>query len=325
MAPRPGAKLKKVLKPGGPKKAARVVSIDEIPELPAGAAPADGVVVDSAPVPAGGHGTGALPRSKKKTPAHIKAALDRALATSEGKEPPKLDTTGVDPLLVKGMERKEAKEAAEAGDPLPESLISYAKYIPVPEEASKGGRPSEYKTDYCALARRYLANGATMIELADLLGISTRTLNRWEAEHLEFRLATHEGHKENEDMKTANVKRSLYQNASGYHHRIEKLFHHKGEVLRVEQIEFVPGNVTAQQFYLANKAPEEFRHRPEPPTGAGNDGNQMQMLEMARAVAYLLGQGMQLQAMTQASVGQPEKSPASHTQPQKVIDGHPGD
>src|SRR3569623_1989931 len=55
------------------------------------------------------------------------------------------------------------------------------------------GRPSPYKPDFARIAERLCRNGATDIEVADILGISVRTFYRWCLLHDEFTAAVRVG------------------------------------------------------------------------------------------------------------------------------------
>lgn len=54
---------------------------------------------------------------------------------------------------------------------------------------TKTGRPSLYKPEYCDEAINFMANGCSIIELSQHLGVGTTTIYRWEEEHSEFREA----------------------------------------------------------------------------------------------------------------------------------------
>src|SRR5690606_9591061 len=93
------------------------------------------------------------------------------------------------------------------------------------KEKSKGGRPTDYRPEYCELARNYCLLGAKDTELAVFFGVSESTLNLWKKEHPEFSESIKEG-KEEAD---ARVAQSLYHRATGYSHPEEKIFNHNGE------------------------------------------------------------------------------------------------
>jgi hypothetical protein len=59
--------------------------------------------------------------------------------------------------------------------------------------------------------------GFTDQELADLFGVSVRTINIWKARHVDFLQALKAGKTEADDR----VERALYQKAIGYSHSVE--------------------------------------------------------------------------------------------------------
>ncbi len=292
----------------------RIPEIPEIESLPESAAPVE-IVVDSAPVPkAGGPGTGALPRSKKPTPAHVKAALARAEATSAGKEAPKVDETGVDPALKaefgEGAEEAKAETAAKAAEALadlPARMGGADVYVikSFPEEVYTEEAPDQ--------AREACLNGATDHDLADIFRVSLRTIFRWKAKHVSFRQAIHLGTKEFRENQNDNVERGLYQRATGYIQRTEKVMQFKGQVMRVQQDEHVPADVGAAKHWLANRRPDEWKVDPETGNvpGAAEALVGMQVMELARRMGMLLLTGAQAEEAIELEAET------------VVVDGHP--
>jgi hypothetical protein len=319
----PHGPRKRTLKPGKRPKTARVARreikkamkaeeipvIPEVEHLPEGATALGDVVVESAPVVTGGPTTGALPRKKRDVPAHIKAAVARAEATSKGKDLPAPDETGVDPALVaeygsaapKPRKDRKAKEpAASPVPPGPEEkpdpatlpkLVGGALLFELPKTT---GRDTEYEEHFPDMAKELCTNGATDFDLADLFEVSVRTIYRWKAKHIAFRQAIYLGSHAYQAAQNENVERSLYQRATGYVQPVEKIMSFQGQIMRVETTEFVPGDVAAAKHWLANRRPDQWKVDPDKSSGGTNpDGTvTMSMIEMARAVAYALGQGM---------------------------------
>ena len=86
------------------------------------------------------------------------------------------------------------------------------------------GRPSPYKPAFTRIAERLCRNGATDIEVADILGISVRTFYRWCLLHEEFTAAVRTGKEAADDR----VERALYQRAVGYDYVAQKIVTPKG-------------------------------------------------------------------------------------------------
>lgn len=85
------------------------------------------------------------------------------------------------------------------------------------------------------LLEGWARDGLTEKEIAEVLGISHRTLTRWKQSHPELAGALRQG-KEAVDYK---VESALLQNA-------------------------LNGNTSAQQFWLRNRRPDRWKEKPEP-------------------------------------------------------------
>jgi hypothetical protein len=125
------------------------------------------------------------------------------------------------------------------------------------------GRPSPYKPDFARIAERLCRNGATDIEVADILGISVRTFYRWCLLHDEFTAAVRTG----KDAADDRVERALYQRAVGYDYTAEKIVTPKGggPVVMFYTMH-VPADVRAAMHWLAIRRPTPWARAPEPDT-----------------------------------------------------------
>ena len=125
------------------------------------------------------------------------------------------------------------------------------------------GRPSPYKPDFARIAQRLCRNGATDIEVADILGISVRTFYRWCLLHEEFTAAVRVG----KDAADDRVERALYQRAVGYDHVAEKIVTPKGGgPVAVPYNMHIPADVRAALHWLAIRRPRPWARVPEPNT-----------------------------------------------------------
>jgi hypothetical protein len=125
------------------------------------------------------------------------------------------------------------------------------------------GRPSPYKPEFARIAQRLCRNGATDIEVADILGISVRTFYRWCLLHDEFTAAVRVG----KDAADDRVERALYQRAVGYDYVAEKIVTPKGGgPVAVPYNMHVPADVRAALHWLAIRRPKPWARLPEPPT-----------------------------------------------------------
>ena len=107
------------------------------------------------------------------------------------------------------------------------------------------------------MAKLMTEQGALKTEIADALGISYRTLRNWELQYEELFHALNA----DEVVLTKNVERSVYQRATGYEFASEKVFQHKGEIVRAPIVEHCPPDIGAAEFWLTNRAPDRWQKR----------------------------------------------------------------
>jgi len=123
------------------------------------------------------------------------------------------------------------------------------------------GRPSPYKPDFARIAERLCRNGATDLEVADILGVSVRTFYRWCLLHDEFTAAVRTGKGAADDR----VERALYQRAVGYDYAAEKIVTPKGGgPVVMPYMMHVPADVRAAMHWLAIRRPKPWARVPEP-------------------------------------------------------------
>lgn len=124
---------------------------------------------------------------------------------------------------------------------------------------SKTGRPTAYKPEFAEIARRACLIGFTDQELAELLGVTVRTLGNWKHQHEEFLQALKAG----KDVADDRVERSLYERATGYRVEAVKIFMPAGaeEPVYAPYIENHAPDTTAAIFWLKNRRPEQWRDK----------------------------------------------------------------
>lgn len=124
-----------------------------------------------------------------------------------------------------------------------------------------GGRPTDYRPEYCQEAQSLCENGATDQELAEYFEVSSRTIYRWKAEYPEFCQALKTG----KEVADERVERSLYHKAVGYSHEAVKIFMPAGatEPVYAKYTEHVPPDTTAAIFWLKNRRGEHWRDKSE--------------------------------------------------------------
>lgn len=154
-------------------------------------------------------------------------------------------------------------------------LVNYAKYRPIMAEKKgkhPGGRPTRYSpTFHPRLAKALAFRGLNDEQIAEEMDIHPATYYRWKEKYPEFCEAIGVG-KTEPDLK---VEQSLYKNAVGYvstevHREMmtadldgwpEPLPETPVKVKTIRRE--VPGNVSAQIFWLKNRVPDKWRDKRE--------------------------------------------------------------
>lgn len=120
-----------------------------------------------------------------------------------------------------------------------------------------GGRPSKFKLEFVAQARKLCDLGATDEDLADFFSVSIRTISNWKSEQPEFLQALKAG----KDQADDRVERSLYQRAIGYTHDATHFSSFQGKVTATAYRNHCAPDVVAQIFWLKNRRPDQWRDK----------------------------------------------------------------
>lgn len=130
-----------------------------------------------------------------------------------------------------------------------------------PEDKLPVGRPSLFKPEYAAQAKKLCELGATDADLAEAFQVNTTTIWRWQSEYPEFCKSLKAGKAEADDI----VERSLFQRARGYTFDAVKIFMPKDATAPVyaPYREHAPPDTTACIFWLKNRRPDLWRDRHE--------------------------------------------------------------
>lgn len=118
------------------------------------------------------------------------------------------------------------------------------------------GRPTTYRKEFAKIAADVCARGATNVEIANALNISTTTLTEWQRKYQEFAVAIKDA-KTEYDQK---VEEALYRRATGYDKSITKA-DKDGNPFSVEQ--HFPPDPTSMIFWLKNRQPKRWRDKAE--------------------------------------------------------------
>jgi hypothetical protein len=133
-----------------------------------------------------------------------------------------------------------------------------------------GGRPTDYKLEYCEQVVKLCKLGATDKELADFFDVEESTINNWKLAHPEFLESLRAG----KMYADANVAEKLYQRAIGYVGKTTKFATFEGSITDSKEVEeHYPPDTTAAIFWLKNRQSKKWRDKTENgfTDGDGND------------------------------------------------------
>lgn len=170
--------------------------------------------------------------------------------------------------------------------------------------AEAGGRPTDYRAEFCDVAISACARGATIATIAEMLGVHRATIYRWMAEHQEFCDAIRVAREIADEL----VGFSLYERAVGYTYDAVKILQNNGVPLVVPYREHVPPDVAAQKHWLANRQPDKWREVSKI-EHTGKNGDPIEFAgsehDAARRIAFMLGKAVgRVEARTKdASIG----------------------
>ena len=170
-----------------------------------------------------------------------------------------------------------------------------------------GGRPSPYKPEFCAIARKMCELGATDEDLAEAFGVSDRTIQSWQVTHEDFSAAVAVGKSAADNL----VERRFYNRAVGYSYDTVKVFQHHGEPVVVPYREHVPPDTAAAIFWLKNRRRDRWRDRHDVDHGVQSEN------PLATFLDSLAGRGKTLQPVD-------EPQPTSQQRHEEDADDEPG-
>jgi hypothetical protein len=126
------------------------------------------------------------------------------------------------------------------------------------------GRPSVYDTEqHPRLARELTGKGWTLADLAEAFDVARSTIQEWQANHTEFAVAIRLGREDATDK----VERALFERATGYSHKEEKLLVVGGgqgmgaAVERHETVAHYPPDTKAAQLWLNNLRADRWKDK----------------------------------------------------------------
>lgn len=120
-------------------------------------------------------------------------------------------------------------------------------------------RPEKWKDEYVRIAEGAAKLGATDREIAEMLGISERTLNNWKHQRPELVAALKVG----KDAADDRVEQSLYRRAVGYTQDDIHFSAYEGVVTQTPYVKHIPPDTTAAIFWLKNRRKDDWRDKQE--------------------------------------------------------------
>lgn len=126
-----------------------------------------------------------------------------------------------------------------------------------PENESGTGRPSKFNESLREKILELAKSGKTIEQIADIVGVTPRTIYNWQGKHRDLFHALKEAKQVADDL----VEASLFARAVGYSHPEVKVFCDKGDVIEHLVQKHYPPDVTAAIFWLKNRRPEEWREK----------------------------------------------------------------
>src|SRR4051812_1393112 len=120
------------------------------------------------------------------------------------------------------------------------------------------GRPTLYRPEQCTLARDHCGRGATLSQLAGVLGVAPRSIDNWIARNPEFSAAVREGRA----AADAEVDRILYQRAVGFRQTVERVVLCRGRPRLVAYTRHHSPDAAACMRWLCRRLPRDWRRQP---------------------------------------------------------------
>ena len=127
------------------------------------------------------------------------------------------------------------------------------------------GRPTAFRPEFEAAARKLCLMGATDRDLAEAFSVDERTINNWKDAHPEFFQSIKDAKAALDDQ----VEKSLFQRATGYSHDAVRILtvpqgDNQGSIVEsVPYTQHYPPDSTALIFWLKNRRPDQWRDKHE--------------------------------------------------------------
>jgi len=151
------------------------------------------------------------------------------------------------------------RETQSERDPVDQDMMDMVESAAQVTEETRIGRPTLYMDSFPRIVRVMARGGATDREMADALGVTDRTFQRWKHVYPAFCQALVMGKGAPDDR----VERSLFQRAVGYSFEKTEIGWYQGTPTPIQVVEHVPPDPKAAQYWLNNRRPKKWRNRQE--------------------------------------------------------------
>ncbi len=210
------------------------------------------------------------------------------MATARRRSPPrKPSKAGIKAAADRAEKRAKGEDIDEPKVPI----------TPPIDRTGIGGRPTDYRPEYCKTAAEMALGGSTDEEIARELGTTVVSMWRWRGKHEEFRKALQWG-KDNCDER---VERSLYARAVGYTYDAVKIFQYEGSPVMVPHKEHVPPDIGAAKMWLTNRKRSDWsettRSELSGPGGGPIEIADISKLDLARWIAQQFAMAVDQKAL----------------------------
>lgn len=122
-----------------------------------------------------------------------------------------------------------------------------------------GGRPSGLTPQVATKIVELADKGKTLYEIADIIGVTSRTISRWQDENPELYQAIKEARQNADSV----VEAALFHRAQGLSLPETKVFYDSktGQIIKEEIRKYIPPDTAAAFIWLKNRRPKEWRDR----------------------------------------------------------------
>lgn len=147
----------------------------------------------------------------------------------------------------------------------------------------KRGQKSGFNERFQETFVRLSKDGKTLEQIADVIGVSSRTLQNWMGKHPDLFRAVKEARQVADDL----VEAALFSRALGYSHPEEKIFCSEGMICRADTVKHYPPETQAAMFWLRNRQPARWREKNEADVTVNNHVNMLTDEQLDARIAAL--------------------------------------